>query len=48
MSYHFVEATTRKEALAKVPITLCKMVKVEGGYAWFDTMTDYEMWRRAR
>jgi len=48
MSQHFIEAKTRKEALAKLTITPCKMVKVCGGYVWFDTMMDYEIWMRAQ
>jgi len=46
MAIHFIQADTRKKALATLPITPCKMIKVDGGYAWFDTMTDYEIWRR--
>ncbi len=48
MAVHFIEAATRKKALATLPITPCKMIKVCGGYTWFDTMADYEMWRRAQ
>ena len=49
MSVHYINnVKSRKDALAQLPITPCKMIKVTGGYAWFDTMTDYEMWLRQK
>lgn len=48
MAVHFVEAKNRKDAIRQLPITPCKMIKVYGGYAWFDTMKDYEMYKRAK
>jgi len=44
----YIDAKTKKEALAKLPNTPCKIVKVCGGYAWFETMRDYEIWRRSK
>jgi hypothetical protein len=44
----YIAAKTKKEALAKLSITPCKIVKVCGGYAFFDTMRDYEIWRRSQ
>jgi hypothetical protein len=48
MVVHFIDAKTKLMALAKLPIAPCKIVKVCGGYLWFDTMIDYEIWRRSK
>lgn len=44
----FVEAKTRKEAEKKINHHVSKLVKVEGGYIGFETMTDYETWKRSK
>ncbi len=40
----FVPVKTRKAALNRCPWA-SKVVKVEGGYQCFESVTDYEVWR---
>jgi hypothetical protein len=49
MAVHFIHnVNSRKDALATLPIAPCKIVKVCGGYAWFDTMDDYRVWAQQK
>ena len=41
----FVEAKTRAEAIGKKGRDWAKIVKVEGGYAFFDSLNDYKIWK---
>jgi hypothetical protein len=43
----FVQAKTRKQAVAECPWA-AKIVKVEGGYMCFESITDYETWRNQK
>ena len=47
MQQQFVEAKTKKEALAKCPWAEV-IVKVEGGYMCFESRQDYETWKRQK
>jgi hypothetical protein len=42
----FVEAKDRKQALKKLSFTPAVMKKVEGGYAAFEFVSEYDAWRR--
>lgn len=44
----FVEAKNPKEARKMITHHISKLVKVEGGYTGFETITDYDTWRRAK
>lgn len=39
----FIANTNRKAVIAQYP-SAAKIVKVEGGYKVFETMTDYQTW----
>ena len=47
MRTQFVQVATRKAALDACPWA-AKVVKVEGGYMCFESVTDYETWRRQK
>jgi hypothetical protein len=47
MRQQYVEAKSRKEAEHKMPWA-AKIVKVEGGYRGFESVEDYETWRRQK
>lgn len=47
MRSEFIEAKTKKQAEKKAPWA-CRIVKVEGGYHAFESIEDYETWRRQR
>lgn len=44
----FVDAKDKKEVVKKIGYTPEKIVKIEGGYAVFDTITEYETWKKQR
>jgi hypothetical protein len=41
----FIEADTREEALQRAGHDWAKIIKVSGGWMFFDTIDDYKMWR---
>ena len=43
MRTEFVEVKTRKTAIKRMPWA-SKIVKVEGGYKGFESITDYQTW----
>lgn len=45
MRLQFIECKDRKTAAKRCP-RACKIVKVEGGYMAFESLTDYETWRK--
>ena len=47
MGSYFIEARTRKEAEEQAE-GAAVIVKVEGGYMAFDTVTDYEVWKNQK
>lgn len=44
----FVEAKTRQEATSKKGRDWAKIVKVFGGYMFFETIQDYKTWKAQR
>lgn len=44
MRTQFVQVDTRKQATSECPWA-AKIVKVDGGYMCFESVTDYETWR---
>jgi len=42
-----IEAKNRKDAKNQMP-EMAKIVKVCGGYAGFVTLTEYQVWRKAK
>jgi len=44
----FIEAKTRKEAVEKIGKSFDTAKKVNGGWIFFDTVTDYEIWRNQK
>jgi len=42
-----IEAKNRKEAKGKAPWA-SRIVKVEGGYMAFESIADYETWRKQK
>jgi len=47
MRQQLIEVKTRKEAEQEAPWA-AKIVKVEGGYLAFESMTDYETWKNQK
>ena len=45
MGMIFVDAKTRQEVTDRKGFDWAKIVKVEGGYALFETLTDYKVWK---
>ena len=45
--FKFMPVKSQKEAKKECP-TAAKIVKVEGGYACFDTVQDYEIWKNQK
>lgn len=48
MSHIFFPAKTRKEAIAAKGFDWAKVVKVCGGYMFFETVSDYEIWKNQK
>lgn len=48
MSHVFYPAKTRKEAIQAKGSDWAKIVKVCGGYAFFETVTDYKTWKNQK
>jgi len=44
----FVESKTRAEAIERMGRDWAKIVKVEGGYYFFDTLSEYEIWKNQK
>lgn len=44
----FIESKTRAEAIERMGGDWAKIVKVSGGYMFFDTITDYNTWRNQK
>jgi hypothetical protein len=44
----FAEADTRKEAEQMIGCDWAKMVRCEGGWMGFETIEEYETWRKQR
>jgi hypothetical protein len=44
----FIEAKTRKEAIAKYGKSFEIARKVCGGWMFFDTITDYQIWKNQK
>ena len=44
MREQFVEAKTRKEAIAQAPWA-ANITKVEGGWQAFESLVDYKVWK---
>ncbi len=42
-----VDCETRKQAINLMPWA-SKIIKVEGGYMGFESITDYETWRKQK
>jgi hypothetical protein len=47
MRQETVEVKTRKTAIKRMPWA-SKIVKVEGGYMGFESITDYDTWNNQR
>jgi len=47
MSHGLVKANRRRDALIKLGFSPAIMKKVYGGYAWFDSVREYEIWKRS-
>lgn len=47
MRHVFLAGVSRKQAIAQCPWA-SKIVKVEGGYLAFESLSDYETWRKQR
>jgi len=47
MRISFITCKDRRTALRRAPWA-CKIVKVEGGYMAFESITDYDTWMRQR
>ncbi len=47
MRKEFIETTKRHEAVKSCPWAV-KIVKVEGGYLAFESIADFETWRRQK
>ena len=47
MRRQFIECKEHKTAVSTCPWA-CKIVKVVGGYQAFESLADYEMWRKQR
>lgn len=47
MKQQFIESSNRKDAVKQAPWA-AKVVKVTGGYLAFESMTDYETWKRQK
>jgi hypothetical protein len=47
MRTQFVQTESRKQAAAECPWA-AKIVKVEGGYRCFESISDYETWRNQK
>jgi hypothetical protein len=45
MMSKFIESKTRAEAIERMDRDWAKIVKVCGGYMFFDTLADYNTWR---
>ena len=47
MRIQFVQTGSRKQAAAECPWA-AKIVKVDGGYRCFESVADYDTWRKQR
>jgi hypothetical protein len=47
MRKEFIECKTRKTAIKRAPWA-AKIAKVEGGYMAFESVADYETWRKQK
>ena len=43
-----IVTNNRKQAAAVAPAGTVKLIKVEGGYHAFQSMTDYAVWKRQK
>ena len=47
MASRFIQANSKREAFDMAP-DAAKLVKVNGGYMAFDSIDDYETWKRQK
>ncbi len=47
MRTQFIQTSSPKKALAECPWA-AKLIKVEGGYRCFESVSDYETWRKQK
>lgn len=44
----FVQAESKKEATSQKGFDWAKIVKVDGGYAFFESITEFKIWKNQK